>query len=141
LEIQIPTITVTDIAIFMTGIAAGTLVGYFVGKMVFSQLFKKQEDAITLENAAKYQTIQQGLNYLLGFALGTASISTQTGLLILLLWLTAQTFLAVKIFGFDRPIHGLTYAFIDTATDLAVGTIFGTGAATFTLIRIALISL
>jgi hypothetical protein len=141
LEFQIPTITVTDIAIFVAGIIAGTLVGYFVGKMVFSQLFKKQEDSITLENAAKYQTIQQGLNYLLGFALGTAAVSPQVGVLLLILWLGVQTFLAVKIFRFDSPVHGLTYAFIDTAVDLATGSIFGAGAATFTLFRLALIAM
>ena len=60
------------------------------------------------------------------------------GLLLLLIWLGIQTFLAVKIFGFGSPVHGLTYAFIDTALDLGVGTIFGTGAATFTLFRLTL---
>ena len=63
-------ITLTDVGIFVFGIVAGTLIGWGVGKLVFSRLFEKQEaDSITLENAAKYQTIQQGLNYLLGFAL------------------------------------------------------------------------
>ncbi|MFQ6095873.1 MAG: hypothetical protein ACE5NN_06990 [Candidatus Bathyarchaeia archaeon] len=139
---EIPPITLTDIFIFTFGMVAGTLIGWAVGKLVFSRLFRKREaDSITIENAAKYQAIQQGLNYLLGFALGTAAISPQIGLVLLTFWLGVQTFLALKIFGFSSPIHGLTYAFIDTMTDLGVGSIFGTGAATFMLFRLSIMSL
>ena len=141
MELQIPNITLADLAIFVFGIVAGTLIGYAVGKLVFSRLFKKQEDAITLENAAKYQAIQQGLNYLFGFALGTAVISPQLGTVLLMFWLVIQMFLAFKIFGFDSPVHGLTYAFIDTLVDLGVGTLFGAGAATLTLFQLAITSL
>lgn len=131
-------ITLTDVALFVAGFLAGTLASWGVGKLVFSHLFRKQQDQITLENSAKFQAIQQGLNYLLGFALGTAVISPQVSLILLVLWLGVQTFLAVKVFGFDSPVQGLTFAFIDTITDLTFGTLFGAGSGTYALIRLAL---
>jgi hypothetical protein len=131
-------ITLTNVALFVFGFFAGTLAGWGVGKLVFSQLFRKQEEQITLENSAKFQAVQQILNYLLGFALGSAVISPQVSLILLVLWLGVQTFLAVKVFGFDSPVHGLTFAFIDTVTDLTFGTLFGAGLGTFTLFRLAL---
>jgi hypothetical protein len=130
--------TLTDVALFVAGFLAGILTGWGVGKLVFSQVFRKQQDQITLESSVKFQAIQQVLNYLLGFALGTAVISPQVSLILLVLWLGVQTFLAVKIFGFDSPVHGLTFAFIDTITDLTFGTLFGAGSGTFTLFRLAL---
>ena len=138
---ELPAVDVTDVTIFVFGILAGIAFGYGVGKLVFSQLFKKQEDAITVENVGKFTAVQQGLNYLLGFALGSAVISPQLGAVLLLFWLAVQTFLACKIFGFKNPIHGLTYAFIDTGADLLVGTLSGAGAATFTLFRLTLMAI
>jgi len=79
-------ITLKDPFVFVFGIVAGTPIGYAVSKIVFSRLFKKQEDAITLENAVKYQAIKQGLNCLLGFVLGTAVISPQLRTLLLMFW-------------------------------------------------------
>ena len=131
-------ITVNDVLLFVMGIIVGTLAGWGLGKIVFSRLFKKQEKAITLENSAKFQAVQQGLNYLFGFALRTAVISLQISVLLLVFWLGVQTFLAVKVFGFDSPIQGVTFAFIDTLNDLVFGALFGTGTATFTLFRLAL---
>jgi len=138
---KMPAITVTDVFIFAFGIVAGVAFGYCVGKLVFSHLFKKQEDAITVENVGKFTAVQQGLNYLLGFALGAAALSPQLGVVLLLFWLGVQTYIAVKIFGFDSPVHGLTYALIDTGSDLLVGALFGAGAATFTLFRLALMTI
>jgi len=131
-------VSATDVAIFVGGILAGIGFGYVVGKIVFSYLFRRQAKAITLENVGKFTAIQQGLNYLLGFALGSAALSPTMGIALLLFWLVVQTFLAMKIFGFRTPLQGLTYAFIDTGSDLVVGTVSGVGAATFTLIRLAL---
>jgi small-conductance mechanosensitive channel len=134
-------ITTTDVAIFIGGIIAGIVFGYCFGKIIFNQFFKRQEKAITIENVGKFTAIQQGLNYLLGFALGSAALTPLMGLIMLLAWLGFQTFLAMRIFGFRNPIHGLTYAFIDTGADLTVGTVSGVGAATFTLFRLALMAL
>jgi hypothetical protein len=136
--LDLSSISPTDIAIFIFGILAGIAFGYVVGKFVFSQFFRRQARAITVENVGKFTAIQQGLNYLLGFALGSATLSPTMGLILLLLWLGVQTILAMKIFGFRNPMHGLTYAFIDTGSDLLVGTLSGAGAATFTLFRLAL---
>ena len=136
--LDLSSVSITDIGIFIIGILAGIAFGYCIGKLVFSHLFKRQAKAITVENVGKFTAIQQGLNYLLGFALGSATLSPQTGLLMLLVWLGVQTFLAMRIFGFRDPLHGLTYAFIDTGSDLLVGTASGVGAATFTLFRLAL---
>jgi len=134
--VELPIVSVTDVAIFVFGILAGIVFGYSVAKLVFSRLFKKQEDAITVENVGKFEAVQQGLNYLLGFALGTAAISPQLGAVLLLFWLAVQTFLACKIFCFKNP-----YAFIDTGADLLVGTLSGAGAATFTLFRLTLMAI
>jgi hypothetical protein len=139
--LDLPSISPTDIAIFIFGILVGIAFGYVVGKLIFSQFFRRQAKAITVENVGKFTAIQQGLNYLLGFALGSTTLSPTMGLILLLLWLGVQTFLAMKIFGFRNPMHGLTYAFIDTGSDLLVGTLSGAGAATFTLFRLALMAL
>jgi hypothetical protein len=135
--LDLSSITPTDVAIFIGGVLAGVCFGYVVGKIIFSYLFRRQARAITMENVGKFTAIRQGLNYLLGFALGSATLSPTMGLVMLLLWLAVQTFLAMKIFGFNNPLQGLTYAFIDTGSDL-VGAVSGVGAASFTLVRVAL---
>ena len=131
-------VSATDAFIFVLGIVFGIIFGYGMGKLIFSQFFKKQEKAITFENVGKFEAIQQILNYILGFALGTASLSPQLGLILLLFWLGVQSYLACKIFGFDSLTQGLTYAFIDTGSDLLMGVVSGAGAATFTLVRLTL---
>jgi len=131
-------VSATDAFIFVLGIVFGIIFGYGMGKLIFSQFFKKQEKAITFENVGKFEAIQQILNYILGFALGTASISPQLGLILLLIWLGVQAYLAYTIFAFDSLTQELTHAFIATGPDLLMGVISGAGAATFTLVRLTL---
>lgn len=125
-----------DVIIFIVGIVVSVTVSYAVARAIFNQLFKKQKRAITVENTVKFQLLQQGLNYVLGFAIGSVLISPQLGLGIFVLWLVFQEWLALKIFSFKLFRHGFTFVAIDTLTDLSVAVAFGQGAATFTLVQL-----
>jgi len=125
--------TLIDALLFVVGMAFGIVFGFYTGKLIFRTFFKRYEDAITVENADKFEGIQQIVNYALGFALVTMTLDPTLSTIFFILWLGFQTWLALRVFGFPEPIHGLTYSLIDTAADLAMGVVFGAGAATYTL--------
>ena len=132
-------VTFLDIVLFITGIVAGTLVGYYLGSAIFNRFFKTQAKLVTLEATAKFQGVQQVINYVLGFALATMSLQSSFFLLLLVFWMGFQTWLAVKIFHFRKPLHGFTFACLDTVTDLGIGALFGQGAASFILVKMAIL--
>lgn len=128
----------TDALLFVVGIVVGIGVSFVIGKYVFNRFFKKAGKQITIENVGKFSVIQQGINYVLGFALGTMVLAPIMALPIFLVWLTFQTWLAGMIFGFSRHIYGFTFVTIDTFSDLGLGVLFGQGAATFQLVVLSL---
>ena len=131
-------ITSTDIAIIFAGFVAGTAVSYVVGKTVFNKFFRRQAEAITLQSTVYFEAVQQVISFLLGLMLGTVLVDIYLIALLFMIWLGIQTFLAVKIFGFAHPHHGLTFAGIDTLADVGVGALAGTGTVAFTLVQMAL---
>ena len=131
-------ITLVDALIFVVGMGFGIVFGFYTGKLIFRTFFKKYEAAITVENAAKFEGVQQLVNYAFGFALATMTINPTLAVAFMAVWLAFQTWLALRVFGFPLPIHGFTYSLIDTGADLIMGVTFGAGAATFTLVRMSL---
>ena len=131
-------ITLVDALIFVVGLAFGIVFGFYTGKLIFHHFFKRYEAAITMENAAKFESVQQLVNYVFGFALVTMTIDPIISIAFMAVWLAFQTWLALRVFGFPKPIHGFTYSLIDTGADLIMGVTFGAGAATFTLARMSL---
>jgi len=132
-------ISVTDIVIFAIGFVAGVFLNYSLGKLIFNKIFQKQADSITVKSTACFEAVQQVLSSVLGFVIGSALLAPSIALPLFAVWLTIQTFLAQKIFGFDSPTHGLAFAGIDTVTDIIVGSVFGAGTIAFTLVRMTLL--
>ena len=132
-------ISLIDIVIFIVGLGFGIVFGFYTGKLIFHRFFSQYEDAITFESAVKFESIQQLVNYGFGFALATMTINPIISVVFMAVWLAFQTWLALQVFGFPKAINGLTYSFIDTGADLIMGVTFGAGAATFTLVRMALV--
>ena len=130
-------IDLVDALLFVVGMAFGIVFGFYTGKLIFHHLFRRYEAAITIENAAKFEGVQQIVNYAFGFALATMTIDPTLSIAFMAVWLAFQTWLALRVFGFPRPIHGFTYSLIDTGADLIMGVTFGAGAATFTLVRMS----
>jgi len=127
------------IGIFIVGFFFGILVNYIVGRMVVSGLFSKRIGSrITLRTTTYYESIQHVITYLLGFSLGGLLLAPSLFVMLFLGWLTAQAFLAVHIFKFSKLRHGAAFAGVDTASDIIVGVLFGTGTA-MTLIRMGLL--
>jgi hypothetical protein len=126
-------LTTLDIFLFVAGIVTGTLVGYYIGSAIFNTFFKAEAKLVTLEATAKFQGIQQVVNYVLGFALATMAMQSSVFLIMLVLWMGFQTWLASKVFHFKNPVHGFTFACLDTVTDFGIGALFGKGASTFNL--------
>jgi len=133
-------ITLTDITFFLFGFAVGIGINYLVGKLVFNRLFKKEADNITVKATASYEMIQHVISYVFGFIMGSTVISPELLATVFAAWLAFQTILAQKVFGFNTPLHGFTFAGIDTLGDIAIGKVFGSSAASlsFTLVRMAL---
>ena len=132
-------IDLVDVLIFVVGMAFGIVFGFYTGKLIFHHFFKRYENAITFESAAKFEGVQQIVNYGFGFALATMTLDPTLSVAFMAVWLAFQTWLALRVFGFPKPIHGLTYSAIDTGADLIMGVTFGAGAATFTLVRMSLL--
>ena len=127
-------VSTNDLILLFIGFVVGTFVSYLVGRAFFAQFFKKQVGAITFERTAKFELIQQTINYLLGFALAYLSTVSIVFLPLAAAWFALETWLAIKIFTF-KPKHALAFAFVDTLADIGTGVVFGTGAATLTLVR------
>ena len=137
--ISLANVALIDIVIFIVGLGFGIVFGYYTGKLIFRKFFSKYEDSITFESAIKFESIQQIVNYGFGFALVTMTINPIIAVVFMAVWLAFQTWLALRVFGFPKAIHGLTYSFIDTGADLIMGVTFGAGAATFSLVSMALV--
>ena len=118
-------IDLIDVLIFVVGIGFGIVFGFYSGKLIFHHFFKKYEKAITFESAAKFEGVQQIVNYGFGFALATVPLDPTLSVAFMAVWLAFQTWLALRVFGFPKPIHGLTYSAIDTGADLIMGVTFG----------------
>jgi len=138
-------ISAIDVLLFLTGVLVGTAFSYSFGKFMFSRFYKKQLKYITVQNTVKFEEIQQIVNYMLGFALGSATINLMYGLVFLAFWICLQTWLAVRIFHFREALHGFSFVLVDTGIDIILGTIFGAGASSliiapgFELIRLAVL--
>ena len=131
-------VSLVDIVLFLLGFGVGLAISYLVGKWVFTVFFKRQAKAITVEATAYFEAIQQVVSYVLGFLMGGAFLDARLMWMMFAGWIVVLSFLAVRIFGFDSLGHGFTFAGIDTAGDMVVGALFGTGTATFTLLKLTL---
>ena len=131
-------LSILDVVLFVLGFGVGMALSYLVGKWVFTVFFKRQAKAITVEATAYFEAIQQVVSYALGFLMGGAFLDVRLMWPIFAVWIVVLSFLAVRIFGFDSLGHGVTFAGIDTAGDMVVGALFGTGTATFTLLKLTL---